>query len=115
MDYSRHPVFAKTYGSWRAMLQRCYDKKFVHYRYYGGKGITVCERWHNFPDFLFDMGIKPEGHRMALDRVDSNRNYELTNCQWISQSENGKKARAKTILISRAKLEKMCSNCIDLL
>lgn len=115
MDYSRHPIFSKTYGSWRAMIQRCYQKTFVHYSYYGGKGIIVCERWHDFHNFLSDMGIKPEGYRISLDRIDSNKNYELTNCQWISQADNCRKARQKTILISRDKIEKMCADCRDLL
>jgi hypothetical protein len=73
-----------TYRSWCAMMRRCYDHGYKDYPYYGGRGITVCERWHRFENFYADMGERPEG--MTLDRVDVNRQYNKSNCRWASRT-----------------------------
>jgi hypothetical protein len=69
-----------TYESWKAMLARCYTPTNASWEHYGGKGIKVCERWHDFQNFLADMGERPLG--MTLHRIDSNKNYEPSNCMW---------------------------------
>lgn len=77
-----------TYNSWIAMLQRCYYAKGKMYAYYGGRGITVCDRWrgkHGFINFLADMGIKKDGQ--TLDRINSDGNYEPSNCRWATRKE----------------------------
>lgn len=80
-----------TYVSWRAMRERCLNKKSVAYHRYGGRGIKICNRWINsFPDFLKDMGERPTG--TTLDRIDGNANYEPKNCRWAdakTQARNG--------------------------
>lgn len=77
-----------TYGSWEAMRKRCKNPKEVSWKYYGAKGIRVCERWNKFENFLEDMGVRPDGK--TLDRIDSSKNYEPSNCQWSDRSTQNK-------------------------
>lgn len=79
-----------TYMSWKAMLGRCRYPGHVGWSDYGGRGITVCERWtepraQGFTNFLADMGERPEGH--TLDRIDCDGNYEPVNCRWATPLE----------------------------
>lgn len=78
-----------TYSTWRHMKSRCTNPDDESYRWYGLKGVSVCERWLNFPDFLKDMGTRPKD--MTLDRINPFGNYELANCRWAdaeTQSQN---------------------------
>jgi len=81
-----------TYKTHRSMMRRCYDKNNISYKYYGGKGVTVCERWRgveNYPNFKVDMGERPEG--MTLDRFPNpSGNYEPSNCRWATPSEQAR-------------------------
>lgn len=70
------------------MLTRCRNEKSDNYKYYGGKGIDVCERWGSFDNFLVDMGLRPNG--TTLDRKDNNGNYEPNNCVWSTKAEQMK-------------------------
>ena len=73
-----------TYRSWEAMKRRCYNQNDSAYHNYGGRGITVCDRWlESFENFYTDMGDRPEG--MTLDRINNDGNYELDNCRWESR------------------------------
>ena len=76
--------YPSEYISWLAMKQRCYYEPNKRYADYGGRGITVCERWVNsFENFFSDLGQKPsENH--TLDRIDVEGNYEPSNCRWSS-------------------------------
>ena len=68
------------------MVQRCTNPKRKDFQRYGGRGISVCARWHLFENFLSDVGERPEG--MQLDRIDNNKNYEPANVRWVSATEN---------------------------
>jgi hypothetical protein len=57
-----------TYMAWISMVRRCKDRRTRHAKYYIGKGITVCEQWKDYERFLADMGEKPVGYRISLDR-----------------------------------------------
>jgi hypothetical protein len=91
----------RTHNSWRTMKQRCENPNAGNYHNYGGAGITVCERWKSFVNFLVDMGIRPEG--TTLDRIDPFGNYEPGNCRWATykeQSNNTRKQYANRHLIA---------------
>ena len=81
----RHTV---EYLTWAGMIQRCQNGKTKGYKYYGGRGIVVCNRWLNsFNNFYKDMGCKPFP-RAQIDRIDNDGNYELGNCRWATAAEN---------------------------
>ena len=89
----RHGMRSKgSYKTWNGMIQRCYNKNSVNYKYYGGRGITVCNRWINsFINFYEDMGERPEG--MSLDRIDNNKVYSKNNCKWVDKVSQGRNRR----------------------
>jgi hypothetical protein len=80
-----------TYISWRNMHVRCSKPSDNSFRFYGAKGIKVCERWRDFTKFLADMGECPSG--LTLDRLDNNKNYELGNCRWATKKEQARQNR----------------------
>jgi len=82
-----------TYVSWEAMMGRCYTPKKTSYRWYGAKGIKVCDSWKDYRNFKSDMGQRP-GIEYSIDRLDSKRDYSKDNCRWILKSENSRRAHA---------------------
>jgi len=75
-----------TYVTWGNMIQRCENTKHPDYRLYGGRGIAVCAEWHNFKNFLTDMGERPPGR--SIDRYpNGSGNYEPGNCRWATAKE----------------------------
>lgn len=86
-----------TYMSWRAMRSRCECPENVGFESYGGRGISICERWvGSFQAFLDDMGERPPGH--TLDRINPDGNYEPSNCRWATPAEQVWNRRVVTLV-----------------
>ena len=84
----------KEYKAWNNARGRCYHSNIYIYRYYGGRGITMCNRWINsFKKFIEDMGTCPKGY--TLERINNDGNYEPNNCKWASQKEQQNNKRPK--------------------
>jgi hypothetical protein len=96
--HSVNGKFSPTYNAWKHMLDRCRLKTHKQWSNYGGRGITVCQRWENFVNFLADMGCRPDG--LSLERTDNSKGYSPSNCRWATQREqmrNMRKNRVFTI------------------
>jgi len=78
-----------THNSWKAMKTRCTNPNAQYYADYGGRGITICERWlHSFENFLADMGERPAG--MSIERLDNEKGYEPGNCVWATATQQAR-------------------------
>jgi hypothetical protein len=97
-----------TYKSWNAMMRRCYNPKDSKFEHYGGRGISVDVRWHEYQNFAADMGQRPAD--LTLDRINNDGNYGPGNCKWSSRSEQitnrRPSARVKAEREARDALEK---------
>lgn len=84
-------------STYRNMVSRCNNPKATGYKYYGGRGIAVCDRWQeSFFNFLGDMGPRPEDH--TLDRINVHGNYTPDNCRWATHIEQGRNTTANNFV-----------------
>lgn len=88
---------SSTYLSWKAMNVRCNNPYDKHYHNYGGRGITICERWHDFQNFLDDMGEKP-AKGLTIERLDTNGDYTPENCLWATKGHQTRNKRNNVFL-----------------
>ena len=90
--YSDDPITKKLYSTWRGIKTRCYNPNFHAYKYYGGKGVKLCDAWHDFE--VFKEWAIENGYEIGLtfDRINNDADYEPCNIQFITQSEQCRKS-----------------------
>lgn len=102
------------FSSWSHMKTRCLNKNCSQYSYYGGRGISICDRWiHSFKNFLADMGPR-QSTKHSLDRIDTNQNYYPENCKWSTHKEQVNNQRRNKILDHNGKKQTLSMWCSEL-
>jgi len=98
-----HKLRPPEYTNWFGAKLRCSRPKDKCYHLYGGRGITMCDEWvKSFDQFLKDMGPKPSP-KHELDRIDSDGNYEPSNCRWVTHTDNIRNRKATKLSVEKAR------------
>jgi hypothetical protein len=87
----------RVYRIWQNMKKRCLSTRDPSYAYYGGRGVTVCDKWMRFEGFYSDMGEPPSSNHQ-LDRIDNAGNYEPSNTRWVSAGQNCRNRRSNRLI-----------------
>ena len=103
--------FIRLYAVWRCMRTRCRNKNRRDYKYYGGRGITICDEWQDFAVFRQWAIGSGYGTNLTLDRRDNNGNYEPRNCHWVTRRDQMRNTRHKKYVI--CEFEDAISICIS--
>lgn len=100
--------------SWRRMKTRCLNVNTPGFKNWGGRGITICDRWLNsFENFFADMGIAPSS-KHSLDRIDNNGNYEPGNCRWATIIEQANNRRTNNMIEYNGETKSLSMWCVEL-
>jgi len=93
-----------TYRAWSGMKDRCSNINNSHFAYYGGRGITIDQRWAKFENFVADMGEAPKGY--SIDRIDNDMGYNRANCRWATPTTQSRNRRCAKLSQDDASLIK---------
>lgn len=94
-------VGSPAYETWQGMKNRCCNEKQPAYKNYGGRGITICDKWQKFEGFLEDMGERPDG--CTLERLDNDKGYEKSNCVWATIEQQSRNTRQNKFITHNGK------------
>lgn len=97
--HTKHGMrYTSFYSIWCCMKKRCYNKKDRYYGIYGGRGVLVCEKWLKFDGFMNDM-LDGYFEGASIERIDNDKGYELVNCKWIEEREQGRNRRSNKLSV----------------
>lgn len=102
MNYKHGQCATRLYHTWENMKKRCYNKNNNHYKWYGARGIAVCDEWKDDFQAFYDWS-KNNGYNnnLTIDRIDNNGNYEPNNCRWVDMKQQQRNRRSnKNITIN---------------
>ena len=101
----------KLYNTWATMIHRCEDKKRIKYPSYGGRGIKICEAWHD-PNAFMDWA-EANGYKdgLQIDRIDNNGDYSPDNCRWVTPKQNSRNRRNTVYLTVNGKTKSVAEWC----
>lgn len=102
----------KIWRTWKNMRQRCENPKNSQYHLYGGRGITVCERWQDLSAFHADMG-DPPSPRFSIDRINNARGYEPGNCRWATTGEQARNTRRTRLMTLNGQTKALKDWCAE--
>lgn len=103
-NYTHGMTNTRLFHIWQGIKNRCFNSNYEKYKYYGGRGITMCDEWKNdfksFHDWAFANGYdeNAETRQCTIDRINVNGNYEPSNCRWITQKEQSRNTRKNRLI-----------------